>query len=113
MFHNIVVKTLYTTKRSRPDNCTVVAFLTTIVREPNKDEWGKLVHIMRYKRGTRDIPLILSSNGSGVIKWCIDASYSVHPNVWVHTGGVLSMGRGFLIVTFTNQSLNTRSSTES
>ena len=30
-FHNLVAKTLYTTKRARPDTCTAVAFLTTRV----------------------------------------------------------------------------------
>jgi hypothetical protein len=27
-FHNLVVKTLYATKRARPDTCTAIAFLT-------------------------------------------------------------------------------------
>ena len=30
-FHNLVAKTLYSTKRARPDTCTAVAFLTTRV----------------------------------------------------------------------------------
>ena len=30
-FHNLVAKTLYTTKRARPDTCTLIAFLTTRV----------------------------------------------------------------------------------
>ena len=30
-FHNLVAKTLYATKRSSPDTCTAVVFLTTIV----------------------------------------------------------------------------------
>jgi hypothetical protein len=47
-FHNLVAKTLYATKRARPDTCTAIAFLTTRVREPDKDEWTKLVHLMRY-----------------------------------------------------------------
>ena len=75
MFHNIVAKTLYTTKRASPDNCTEVAFLTTRVIEPKKYDWGELVHLMKYIRGTTDLPLILSTNVSGVIKWCIDESY--------------------------------------
>ena len=32
MFHNIVSKNLYSTKWARPDTCTLVAFLTKIVR---------------------------------------------------------------------------------
>jgi hypothetical protein len=111
-FHNLVAKTLYATKRARPDTCTAVAFLTTRVREPDKDDWTKLVHLMKYIRGTKALPLILSASGSGILKWWIDASFAVHPNMRGHTGGGLSMGRGFPIVSSTKQKLNTRSSTE-
>ena len=45
--------------------------------------------------------------------WYADASFAVHPNMCSHTGGGLTMGRGFPIVTSTKQKLNTRSLTES
>jgi hypothetical protein len=54
-FHNLVAKTLYATKRARPDTCTAITFLTTRVREPDKDDWKKLVHLMRYVRGTHTL----------------------------------------------------------
>jgi hypothetical protein len=111
-FHNLVAKTLYATKRARPDTCTAVAFLTTRVRAPDKDDWTKMVHMMRYIRGTRTMPLILSADGSGILKWWVDASFAVHPNMRGHSGGGLSLGRGFPIVGSTKQKLNTRSSTE-
>jgi hypothetical protein len=111
-FHNLVAKTLYATKRARPDTCTPIAFLTTRVREPDKDDWAKMVHMMKYIRGTKMLPLILRANGSGILKWWIDASFAVHQNMLGHTGGGLSMGRGFPIVSSTKQKLNTRSSTE-
>ena len=111
-FHNLVAKTLYATKRARPDTCTAIAFLTTRVREPDKDDWKKLVHLMRYLRGTRELPLILSANGSGILKWWVDAAFAVHPNMRGHSGGGLSLGRGFPIVTSTKQKLNAKSSTE-
>jgi hypothetical protein len=111
-FHNIVAKTLYVTKRARPDTCAPIAFLTTRVREPDKDNWKKMVHLMRHIRGTRDMPLILSANGSHILKWWVDASFAVHPNLRGHAGGGLSLGRGFPIVGSTKHKLNTRSSTE-
>ena len=94
MFYNILSNTLYNTKKSRQYTCSAVASPTTIVIEPKKYDWYKLVHLMKYIRGTRYLTLILSANGSGVIKWFIGASYSVHPNIWVHTSGGLSMRRG-------------------
>jgi hypothetical protein len=45
--------------------------------------------------------------------WYVDASFAVHHNMRSHTGGGLTIGRGFPIVSSTKQKLNTRSSTES
>ena len=36
-FHNLVAKTVYATKRARPDTCMAVAFLTTRVQSPDQD----------------------------------------------------------------------------
>ena len=112
-FHNLVAKTLYTTKRARPDTSTAIAFLTTRVREPDMDDWAKLTHLMKYLRGTKELPLILSASKNGILKWYVDGSFGVHPNMRGHTGGGLSLGRGFPIVSSVKQKLNTRSSTES
>jgi hypothetical protein len=98
--------------RARPDTCTANAFLTTRVHGPDKDDWTKLVHLMRYIRGTRTMPLILSASRSGILKWWVDASFAVHPNMRGHSGGGLSLGCGFPIVSSTKQNLKTRSSTE-
>jgi hypothetical protein len=112
-FHSLVAKVLFATKRARPDTATSISFLSTRVREPDTDDWKKLVHLMKYIRETKDMPLILSANGSGILKWHVDGSYTVHPNMRGHTGGGLMMGQGCPISTSTKQKLNTRSSTES
>ncbi len=67
---------------------------------------------MEYLRGDYDLPLILSGDNDGVLMWYVDASFAVHPNMWGHTGGCLTMGRGFPISASTKQKLNTKSSTE-
>ena len=112
-FHNLVAKTLFATKRARPDTGTAIAYLSTRVREPDTDDWKKLVHLMKYLKATRDLPLILRSDGSGILKWWVDGSFGVHPNMRGHTGGGVSMGTGFPVTISTKQKLNTRSSTES
>jgi hypothetical protein len=38
------------------------------VQAPNKDDWNKLTHLMKYLRGTQMLPLILSANGTGILK---------------------------------------------
>jgi hypothetical protein len=67
---------------------------------------------MKYLRGTRTLLLILSANRTGILKWWVDAAYAVHPNMQGHSGGSLSLGRGFPIVSSTKQKLNTQSSME-
>ena len=66
---------------------------------------------MRYNRGMRTLPLIFSANGSGILKWWLDASFAIHTNMQGHSGGGLSLGRGFPIVSPKNN-LNNRSSSE-
>jgi hypothetical protein len=45
-YHTITAKTLYVTKRARPDTCLSVAFLTTTARAPDRDDWEKLRHLL-------------------------------------------------------------------
>ena len=68
--------------------------------------------MMKYIIGTRNLPLILGSNVSGILKFWIDGSLAVHPNMRGHNGGGLSMGRGFPIVSSKKHNMNTRSYTE-
>jgi hypothetical protein len=112
-FHTIVAKTLYMTKRARPDTCLSVAFLSTRVRAPDRDDWEKLRHLVEYLRKDNTRPLVLGADNDGLLMWYVDASFAVHPNMRGHTGGGLTLGRGFPISASTKQKLNTRSSTES
>jgi hypothetical protein len=68
---------------------------------------------MKYFRGMRTLPLILRANGTRILKWWVDAAFTVHPNMQGHIGGGLSLGRGFPIMSSTKQKLNTQSSMES
>ena len=56
---------------------------------------------------------MLGAENDGLLMWYVDASFAVHPNMRGHTGGGLTMGRGFPSSVSTKQKLNTRSSTES
>jgi hypothetical protein len=80
-FHNLEAKTLYATKQARSNTCTATAFLMTRVQAPDKDDWNKLTHLMKYLRGTRMLPLIVSANGTSILKWWVDAAFKVHPNM--------------------------------
>ena len=71
--------------------------MTTRVREPDQSDWMKMVHIFKYVRGTKDLPLTLSSDKSGMLNCYADGSHVVHPNMRVHTGGGLTTIQGLPI----------------
>ena len=75
IFHHFVAQVLYLSKRSCPDIQLAVSFLCTIVRGPDTDEYNKLARVMKYIQGTIGLPLILSIDKSGNIKWYIDAAF--------------------------------------
>jgi hypothetical protein len=54
-FHHMVVQLLFMATRARRDIQTAVAFLTTRMKSPNKDDWGKLKRVLRYLNGTKYI----------------------------------------------------------
>ena len=113
-FHNITAKGIYVTKRARPDISLAITFLTTRVKETDIENWCKLCHMVEYLRSTRDLPLILGVNGTGVLSWYVDASFAVHSDMRGLTGGAMTMGREFpSLDKCTKHKLNTCSITES
>jgi len=112
-FYSILARILFATKHARPDTGTAVSFLTMRVKEPDNDDWQKLSHLMIFIRATKELPLILGSDGIGILKWYVDSSFTVHPNMRGHTSGGLTLGRGYPISASTKQNMNTHSLTES
>ena len=112
VFHTFTAKSLFATKRARPDIHTSVAFLTTRVIFPDEYDWNKLLRMMRYLRRTKELPLILSADSTNIVKWWVDGSYGIHPDARIQTGGTASLGKLSFISTSIKKILNTRSSTE-
>ena len=77
------------------------------------DDYKKETRVIKYLRGKIDMPLNLQGDGLGKIKWYVDASYAVHPDMRGHSGGTLSLGKGSVYSTSTKQKLVACSSTES
>lgn len=112
-FVHVVMQLLYISQRARPDIRTAVSFLCGRLQHADADDYKKAGRVIKYLRGTIDMPLTLRGDGTGIIKWWIDASYAVHPDMKGHTGGTMSMGSGSVYSTSTKQKLVARSSTES
>ena len=112
LFHTTVAKALFLCKRARPDIQPIVAFLCTRVKQPNRGDWKKLLRLMKYLSGTKDMGLRLRSDKTNSLKWYADAAFAVHPDFKSHTGATLSMGDGAVLSMSRKQKLNTKSSTE-
>ena len=112
LFHSIVAKLLYITKRSRPDIETAVAFLTTRVSKSDVDDWKKLKRLMAWMNQTKDNTRVIGAKNVHELYTWIDAAFAVHMDMRSHTGGLMSFGRGMIHCRSSKQKLNTKSSTE-
>jgi hypothetical protein len=59
-FHHTVVQLLFLSRGRRAIQ-TTIAFLTTHVKHPDEDNWGKLRCVLKYLNGTRYLVLTLSA----------------------------------------------------
>lgn len=111
-FHHTVAQLLFMATRARRDIQTAVAFLTTRVKNPDEDDWGKLKRVLKYLNGTKYLKLKLSVDNLGMLKWYVDGSHNVHWDCKGHGGAVFRMGKGATTIYSRKVKLNSRSSTE-
>ena len=114
VFLTFVAKTLFLCKRVRPDLQTAVAFLTTRVRAPSEDNNKKLIRMMQFILATKkDNYLTLSVTSLHTVRWWVDASYAVHPDMKSHTSGTMSLGSSIIYGTSRKPRMNKTISSES
>ena len=102
-FHHVTAQLLFLANRARLDIQTVVAFLTTKVKRPNEDDWGKLRRVLKYLKGTKYMKLTLTIDDLSIIKWWVDASDWMHHNLRGHTGSMMSLGGARWLVVCVNK----------
>ena len=111
-FHCVVAKSIYLWKHARPDIGTAVSILTKRVREPDLDDWRKLDHMITFLKADRLRKWKLAADDSKDLMWYIDCAFGVHSDYRSHTGGGLTMGKGFAVTVSKAHRLNVQSSTE-
>ena len=112
VFHSVVAKLLYITKRARPDLETTIAYFCTRFTKSDTDDWEKLQRLISFIKGTiNDTRITGAKNLHEIFTW-IDAAYAVNPDMKSQTGGTMSMGLGILHGKSSKQKLNVKSSTE-
>jgi hypothetical protein len=112
IYHSTVAKLLFVAKRARPDILLAVSFMTTRVKNPNMDDWRKLVRVLSYLKGSSDISLTLVCDKLDKLSWYIDGSYASHKDMRGQTGAVLTTGECSVLFKSCKQKVNTRSSTK-
>ena len=112
LFHHIVAKLLFVSRRARIDLQLAVAFLCTRVSKSTEEDWEKLRQILKYTYKTIDLPQIIGAENINMLQTWVDAAYAVHNNMQSHTGGIISLGHGVISSKSSKQKINTKSSTE-
>ena len=77
-FHHTTAQLLFLSARVQQDIQPSMAFLTTRVRCPDKDDWGKVKRLIGYLKGTLNMTLILSVDSLTLLRWWVDVAYAVH-----------------------------------
>ena len=104
------MKAMFLCKQARMDIEPAVAFLATRVKEPNEQDWNKLMRMMRFLKGTINDVVQLEADDSQTLTWYIDAVFAMHPDMKSHTGAVFTLGKGAIIASSTKQKVNLHSS---
>ena len=113
LFMHLVMQGLYLSQRGHPDIRTAISFLCSRLKCPDEDDYKKLTRLIRYLWHTLHMCLVLGKDDTDVVRWWIDTSYAVHPDMRVHMGATMSLGNGSVFSGSWKQKLVTRSSTES
>ena len=111
-FRHSGAQLLFLSMRNRPYLQTAVAFLTTHVKQPDEDIWGKLKRELNYLKGTLHMKITLTVDNMNTLHLYVDASYGTHWDCKGHTGMMMTWGKGALMSLLQKQKLNGRSSTE-
>ena len=111
-FHHTTAHMLFMCSQERRDTKTEVALPSTIIKQPDDYEWGKLNRLLKYLNGTRNMRLNLTVGNMSLIKWWVDASYNVHWDSRGHNGSMVSLGRWAIISNSNKKKLNINISTE-
>ena len=112
-FHHTVYQLLFAANRARQDIQTAVSFLTTQVKAPDKDDWGKLVRVLKYINRTQYMKLILSADKINfTLHWYVDELHQIHEDCRGHIRCLMTIGKGAVISSSDIMKCNKQSSTE-
>jgi len=114
LFHRLVAKLLYLSKRGRPDIALAVNYLCTKVKAPTVQDEVKLTRVLGYLQSSIDKVRIITKDGNGLTKMTayIDAAFAAHEDGKGQSGGAIFIGTTLVDVITRKQKCASRDSTE-
>ena len=103
----IVSKILFVSCCSQPDLKTVIVFLTTRVKQPNLYHHKNLTRCISYICATVKIHPNLEANKATIMRYWINTSYGLNPDMKIHSEIMMSMGKGYMQSNSIKNNLNT------
>ena len=66
-----------------------------------------IVMVIKYLCTTSDIFLMIDSNNTDIIKWCVDESFAVDNNIKIHSGDMMYLFKDDIYINPSKHNLNT------
>jgi hypothetical protein len=113
-FHSAVYLAQFIAMRTRPDCLLTVNFLSTRCTKATEQDWYKLIRLVQYLKGTRDLglKLSLSEDGKIILSSYIDASLGAHADGKGQSGLFSTLGKGSAMSKSSKQKINAKSAHE-
>jgi hypothetical protein len=112
-FHHTVYQLLFATNQACQDIQTAVSFLTTRVKDPDEDNWGKLKRVLKYLNSLKHLKLTLEADQlKFAVHWYVDGSHQIHKGFRGQTGCLVTFGKGAVSSSSTKMKCNTKSYNE-
>ena len=84
LFHHIVCKLLFVSKRARVDIDLAISFFYTRVSCSTSQDWEKLRRLLHYLFSTLKMPRIRGANGMEILQTYVDVLYAIHQDNSLH-----------------------------
>ena len=94
IFHPIVAKLLYVSKRVCVDIGPTIVFLCMRVSEITQQDWEKLRQLLEYLNCTMKMKRILGSDSLRSMRTYVDVSHATHLDMNGNIGGLVSFRKG-------------------
>ena len=96
IYYHTTMQLLYLANSACTDILPTLLHLTTILREPNINDWKNLPHACKYLEATKYPTLTLDTDDLHVINWYYVVDFEVHNGICIRNRIVKTLGKVFV-----------------